>query len=139
MAIGAAAAGPSAPFAPGLDLEPFGQDDGSAGGRAPAQGPEKVLGPDQAALVDLVARIPWQQLDPRPEAGMVVAPGPSRVPRVVNALAADVAALDDASAALLHNFPDQAVLQRFARLDPAAEQVPVPLATGVAGAKDDHP
>jgi hypothetical protein len=59
--------------------------------------------------------------------------------RVVDALAADVAALDDASAAFLHHFPDQAVLQRFARLDPAAEQVPVSLAVGVAGAENDHP
>ncbi len=48
--------------------------------------------------------------------------------RIVNALAADVAALDNARAAFLHHFPDQAVLHRFTGLDPAAEQVPVPLA-----------
>src|ERR1700751_3664383 len=84
-------------------------------------------------------RIPWQELNPSPEAGLVVAPGPSRVPGIVYALAADVAALNDASAAFLHHFPYQAVLERFARLDPAAEQVPVPLAIGIAGAQDDHP
>jgi hypothetical protein len=136
MGIAAAAAVPSALSAPGLDLEPFLQDDGRTRGRAPALGPEKIFGPDQGALVDLVLRIPSQQLDPSPEAGLVAAPGPSRVLRVVNALAADVAALDDASAAFLHHFPDQAILQRFARLDPAAEQVPVPLATGVPGARE---
>jgi hypothetical protein len=58
---------------------------------------------------------------------------------IVNALAADVAALNDASAAFFHHFPDQAGLQGFTRLDPAAEQVPVPPAIGIAGAKDDHP
>jgi hypothetical protein len=89
----------------------------------------KGFRPDQATLAGLVLSIPWQQLDPSPEAGLVVAPGPSRVLRIVHALAADVAALGNASAAFLHHFPDQAVLQRFARLDPAAEQVPVPLAS----------
>ena len=59
--------------------------------------------------------------------------------RIVNALAADVAALDNARAAFLHHFPDQAVLQRFTGLDPAAEQVPVPLAITIAGAQNDHP
>jgi hypothetical protein len=62
--------------------------------------------------------------------------------RIVHALAADVAARDDAGAALLHHFPDQAVLQRFTRLDPAAEQVPVPLAIAIAiaiaSAEDDQ-
>jgi len=52
--------------------------------------------------------------------------------RVLNPLAADVAALHDASATLLHDFPGQAVLQRLAGLDPAAEQVQVPLALGSA-------
>ena len=60
----------------------------------------------QAALVDLVLRIPWQELDPSPEAGLVVAPGPNRVLGIVHALTADVAALHDASAAFLHHFPD---------------------------------
>jgi len=84
-----------------------------------------------------VLRIPSQELDPGPEAGLVVAPGPSRVVRIINALAADKAALDNAGTAFLHHFPDQAVLQRFTGLDPAAEQVPVPLA--IAGAQNDHP
>src|SRR5215470_3884024 len=136
--MGTAVAGLSAVSVLGVGLEPFLQDDGGGGGGAPAQGLTKVFRPDQAALVDLVLRIPWQQLDPGPEAGLVVAPGPSRVLGVVNALAADVAARDDAGAAFLHHFPDQAVLQRFARLDPATEQVSVPLATGVAGAENDH-
>jgi hypothetical protein len=61
------------------------------------------------------------------------------VVRVVNPLAADVAAVDNAGAAFLHHFPDQAVLQRFTGLDPAAEQVTVPLAIAIAGTKDDHP
>src|SRR5580692_6420809 len=119
----------------GLGLEPFRKDEGSGGRRAPAQGPEEVFGPDQAALVDLVLRIPSQELDPGPEAGLVVAPGPSRVVRIVNALAADIAALDNAGTAFLHHFPDQAVLQRFTGLDPAAEQVPVPPATAIPGAQ----
>ncbi len=97
MGIATGAAGPSALTVPRLDLEPRLQDDGGAGGGAPAQGPEKVLRPDQAALVDLVLPIPCQQLDPSPEARLVVAPGPSRVLRIVDALATDVAALDDAS------------------------------------------
>jgi hypothetical protein len=59
--------------------------------------------------------------------------------RIVNALATDVAALDNLSPAFLHHFPHQAVLQRFARLDPAAEQVLVPLTIGIAGAEGDHP
>ena len=99
----------------------------------------KPLRPDQAALGDLVLRIPWQELDPSPEAGLVVTPGPSRVPGIINALATDVAAVDDASAAFLPHFPDQAVLERLARLDPAAEQVPVLLAVGLAGAENDQP
>src|SRR5690349_8812276 len=123
----------------GLDLEPCGEDDGGAGCGAPAQGPEEVFRPDQAALVDLVPRIPGQELDPGPEAGLVVAPGTRRVVRIVNALAADVTAFGNASAAFLHHFADQAVLQRFTGLDPAAEQVPVPLAVIIAGAQDDHP
>src|SRR5690242_1143347 len=123
----------------GLGLESFGEDDGRAGCGAPAQGPEEVFGPDQAALVDLVPRIPSQELDPGPEAGLVVAPGPSRTVRIVHALAADVAAVDNAGAAFLHHFPDQAVLQRFTGLDPAAEQIPVPLAIHIAGAQNDHP
>jgi hypothetical protein len=123
----------------GLGLEPFREDDGGTRRGAPAQGREEVLGPDQAALVDLVPRVPSQELDPGPEAGLVVAPGSSRVVRVVNALAADVAALGNAGSAFLHHFPGQAVLQRLAGLDPAAEQVPVPLAVHIAGAKDDHP
>jgi hypothetical protein len=86
-----------------------------------------------------VLRIPWQELDPSPEAGLVVTPGPSRVPGIINALATDVAAVDDASAAFLPHFPDQAVLERLARLDPAAEQVPVLLAVGLAGAENDQP
>ena len=118
MGIATAAAGPSALSVSRLDLEPRLQDDGGTRGRAPVQGPEKVFRPDQAALVDLVLPIPWQELDPSPEARLVVAPGPSRVLRIIDALAADVAALDNASAAFLHHFPDQAVLQRFARLDP---------------------
>jgi hypothetical protein len=61
------------------------------------------------------------------------------VVRVVDALAADVAALGNAGAAFFHHFPDQAVLQRFAGLDPAAEQVPLPLAIAISGAQDDHP
>ena len=88
--------GQSAPSAFGLGLERFRKDDGGAGRGAPAQGPEEVFGPDQAALVDLVQRIPSQELDAGPEAGLVVAPGSSRVVRIVNALAADVAALDNA-------------------------------------------
>ena len=139
MRTATAAAGPSALSASRLDLEPRLQDDGGTGGGAPAQGPEKVFRPDQAALAGLVLPIPRQELDPSPEARLVVASGPGRVPRTINALAADAAALDNASAALLHHFPDQAVLQRFARLDPAAEQVPVPLAIGIAGTGDDHP
>jgi len=99
MGIAAAAAVPSALSVSGLDLEPLLKDDGSARGGAPAQGPKKALGLDQAALVDLVPRIPWQQLDPSPEAGLVVAPGPRRVPWIVNALATDIAALYHASAA----------------------------------------
>jgi hypothetical protein len=87
MGIAAAAAGPSALPVPGLDLEPFLEDDGGTGGGAPAQGAKKAFRLDQAALVDLVLRIPWQELDPRPEAGLVVAPGPSRVPWIVDALA----------------------------------------------------
>jgi hypothetical protein len=67
-----------------------------------------------------VLRIPAQELDPGPEAGLVVAPGPSRVLGIVNALAAEVAALDNAGAAFLHHLPDQAVLQRFTGPDPAA-------------------
>ena len=94
--MGTAAAGSSAFSVPGLDLEPFLKDDGGARGGAPAQGLEKVFRPDQAALVDLVLRIPSQELDAGPEAGLVVAPGSSRVVRIVNALAADVAALDNA-------------------------------------------
>src|SRR5215471_10537291 len=66
--IGSAAAGPSALSVPGLDLQPLLKDDGGTGGGAPAQGPEKGFRPDQAALVDLVLRIPWQELDPSPEA-----------------------------------------------------------------------
>jgi hypothetical protein len=54
----------------GLDLESCGEDDRGAGCGAPAQDPEEVFGPDQAALVDLVPRIPWQELDPDPEAGL---------------------------------------------------------------------
>ena len=92
--IAAAPGGLSALSAFGLGLEPFRKDDGSAGRRAPAQGPEEVFGPDQAALVDLVLRIPSQELDPGPEAGLLVAPGPGRVVRIVNALAADLAAVD---------------------------------------------
>jgi hypothetical protein len=61
------------------------------------------------------------------------------VVRIVNALAADVPAFGNAGAAFLHHFADQAVLQRFAGLDPAAEQVPVPLAVIIAGAQEDHP
>jgi hypothetical protein len=79
-------------------------------------------------------RIPGQELDPSPEAGLVVASGPSRVPGIIDALAADVAALGDASAAFLQHFLDQAVLERLARLDPAAEQLPVPLAIDIAAA-----
>src|SRR5215813_1469375 len=106
--IGVAAAGTgwSALAVPGLDLESFVQDDGSSRSRAPAQGQEKVFGPDDAAFVDLVLRIPWQQFDPGPEPGLVVALRPGRVFRVVDALAADVAALDDAGAAFFHHFPD---------------------------------
>jgi hypothetical protein len=137
--MAAAAAGPSALPVRGLDLEPLLQDDGGTGGGAPAQGLEKAIRPDQAALGDLVLRIPWQELDPSPEAGLVVTPGPSRVPGIINALATDVAAVDDASAAFLPHFPDQAVLERLARLDPAAEQVPVLLAVGLAGAENDQP
>lgn len=88
---------------------------------------------------DLMPRIPWHELDPSPEAGLVIAPGPSRVPGIINALATDVAAVDDASAAFLPHFPDQAVLERFTRLDPAAEQIPVLLAIGLAGAENDQP
>src|SRR5690349_9234212 len=135
----APAARPSARSPSRLDLEPLLKDDGGTRGRAPVQGPQEIPGPDQAALVDLVMRIPWQELNPSPEAGLVVAPGPGRVPGIVDALAADVAALDDASAAFLHHFPYQAVLERFARLDPTAGQVPVPLATDIAAAQDDHP
>src|SRR6185437_4547032 len=123
----------------GLDLESGGEDDGRAGCGSPAQGPEEVFGPDQAALVDLVPRIPWQELDPGPEAGLVVAPGTRRVVRIVNALAADITAFGNAGAAFLHHFADQAVLQRFTGLDPAAEQVPVLFAVIIAGAQDDHP
>jgi hypothetical protein len=94
--MAAAAAGPSALAVRGLDLEPLLQDDGGTGGAAPAQGLEKALRPDQAALRDLMPRIPWHQLDPSPEAGPVIAPGPSRVPGIINALATDVAAVDDA-------------------------------------------
>jgi len=61
------------------------------------------------------------------------------VVRIVNALAADVAALGNAGAAFLPHFPHQAVLQRFTGLDPAAEQVPVPPAIAIPGAQDDHP
>jgi hypothetical protein len=93
----------------------------------------------RAALVDLVLRIPSQELDPGPEAGFVVAAGPSRVVGIVNALAADVAALDNAGAAFLHHFTDQAVLQRLTGLDPAAEQVPVQFAIAIAGTQNDHP
>jgi hypothetical protein len=50
--------GLSALSAFGLSLEPFRKDNGGAGRGAPAQGPEEVFGPDQAALVDLVLRIP---------------------------------------------------------------------------------
>ena len=64
--------GQSAPSAFGLGLERFRKDDGGAGRGAPAQGPEEVFGPDQAALVDLVLRIPWQEFDPSPEAGLVL-------------------------------------------------------------------
>src|SRR6476646_7518262 len=67
----------------GLDLESGGEDNGRAGCGSPAQGPEEVFGPDQAALVDLVPRIPGQELDPGPEAGLVVAPGTRRVVRIV--------------------------------------------------------
>lgn len=137
--IVAAPGGLSALAAFGLGLESFCEDDGGGGCGAPAQGPEEVFGPDQAALVDLVPRVPWQELDPGPEAGLVVAPGPSRVVRIVNALAADVSAPDNAGAAFLHHFPDQAVLQRFAGFDPAAEQVPVPPAIDITGAQNDHP
>src|SRR5580692_5439848 len=77
----------SARSAGGLGLEPLRQDDGGAGGGAPVQGLEEVFGPDQAALVDLMLRIPWQELDPGPEAGLVVAPGPRRVVGIVHALA----------------------------------------------------
>ena len=76
--IAAAPGGPSALFALSLGLEPFRKDDGGAGCEAPAQGPQEVFGPDQAALVDLVLRIPSQELDPGPGAGPVVAPGSSR-------------------------------------------------------------
>src|SRR5262249_24840355 len=137
--ISPAAAGSSALSVPGLDLEPLLKDDGGTGGVAPAQGLEKVFRPDQAALVDLVLRVPWQELDPNPEARLVVAPGPSGVLRIVNALAADVAALDDASAGFLHHFPGQAFFHRFARLDSAAEQVRVSLAIDITGTQDDHP
>ncbi len=130
---------PSALSAFCLSLEPGRQDEGRAGRRAPAQGPEEVIRTDQAALVDLVLRIPAQELDPGPEAGLVVAPGPGRVLGIVNPLAADVAALEHAGAAFLHHLPDQAVLQRLTGLDPAAEQVHVPLALEFACAKDDHP
>jgi hypothetical protein len=78
MGIATGAAGPSALSVPGFDLEPRLQDDGGTGGGAPAQGAEKVFRPDQAALVDLVLSIPWQELDPSPEARLVVAPGPGR-------------------------------------------------------------
>src|SRR5258708_2849862 len=104
--IAAAPGGLSALPVFSLGLEAFREDDGGAGCGAPAQGPEEVFGPDQAALVDLVLRIPSQELDPGPEAGLVVAPGTGRVVRIVNALAADVAALDDAGAAFLPHFPD---------------------------------
>ena len=83
--------------------------------------------------------MPWQELDPSPEAGLVIEPEPSRVPGIINALATDVAAVEDASAAFLPHFPDQAVLKRFARLDPAAEQVPVLLAVGLAATENDQP
>ena len=48
--IAAAPGGLSALSVFGPGLEPFRKDDGGAGRRAPAQGPEEVFGPDQAAL-----------------------------------------------------------------------------------------
>jgi hypothetical protein len=66
----AAPGGLSALSAFGLGLESFRKDDGGAGCGAPAQGPEEVFGPDQAALVDLVPRIPAQEFDPGPEADL---------------------------------------------------------------------
>ena len=99
-----ASGGLSALFVFGLGRQTFRKDDGGAGRRAPAQGLKELLGLDQAALDDLMVWIPSPEFDPGPEAGLVVAPGPSRVVRIVNALAADVAALGNTCAAFLPHF-----------------------------------
>jgi hypothetical protein len=108
-------------------------------GRSPSSGPGQSpqAGPGGARRPR--AADPMARARPEPRSGSGSNARASRVPGIINALATDVAAVDDASAAFLPHFPDQAVLERLARLDPAAEQVPVLLAVGLAGAENDQP
>ena len=103
------------------------------GGRCPCAATTGCPGPgqgDEPPAGHLVLGLPGVAVDPRPPAALVVAGDAVGVERVSDVLAGQVLAAHDAGAGLLGDLPDQRLLDRFAVLDGAAREGPLPTVHG---------
>ena len=91
---------------------------------------QHLVGGDEPTADHLVPGLPRVEFNPCPPAGLVVARDAVGVERVGDVLTGQVLAAHDAGAGLLHDLPDQRLLDRLAVLDGAAGKAPLSAVPG---------